>query len=124
MEKKPMECIECLTSRLDTVLGGITRSPYKLTGSGFLFSFIFKMCNHIILSHNQMLAYFVSDVDTQYVFLFLFFFFLILYYLKQWFSTFWPFKYSSSCCDPTIKLFSLLLNNCNVATVMNRNVNI
>ena len=34
--------------------------------------------------------------------------------------------YSSSCCGdpPTIKLFSLLLHNCNSATVMNHNVNI
>nr|KAF6308092.1 hypothetical protein mMyoMyo1_008870 [Myotis myotis] len=44
-------------------------------------------------------------------------------HLRQRFSTLWPFKYSSSCGDPTIKLFSLLLHHCNGATVMNRNVN-
>ncbi|CAO2593992.1 hypothetical protein LEMLEM_LOCUS7524 [Lemmus lemmus] len=35
-------------------------------------------------------------------------------------------SYSSSCCadTPTIKLFLLLLPNCNFATVINRNVNI
>ena len=34
-------------------------------------------------------------------------------------------KYSSSCCrDPNHKIISLLLHNCNFATVMNCNVNI
>jgi hypothetical protein len=54
-----------------------------------------------------------------------------LQYLKQWFSAFLmlrPFNIAPHAVvtppPPTITVFSLLLHDCNFATVMNHNVNI